>query len=264
MSKRFLVASIAGAALLASPAHAALIAGWDFSQYAVDGFLSVDGATVTNTLVANNSALDPTNGGGVESAAFGTMYANGQFGSTLVNDSLQLAPTAGSLNSNLNNAAPDFDVDNSGEGGQIVTNFISLTPVQNQLSLVFTADLTSVPEIGQGWSVAFGGQTFEGSTNVNVLFSLDGQTYTSAGTAPLNTNDLPFSFNLTSAQAEKLFVRLDFSGTWDPNVSGDINGQPKIDNFGIYGTLTAIPEPGTMALLLSGLAGLVAVGRRRD
>lgn len=258
MSKRFLVATMAGAALLASPAHAALIAGWDFSQYVADGFLSVDGATTTQTLVANNSTLDPS-GGGIESAAFGTMYADGQFTSTNVIPNTQLAPTAGSLTSNLDNAADYFDQDFSTEGGQLITNYVSLTPF-NALSIVFEATLASVPEFGTNWSVAFGGQTFEGSTNVNVLFSLDGQSFSSVGTAALNTNDLPFSFQLNADGEDRVFVRLDFSGF--DGTTGDFNGQPKIDNFGIYAN-TAIPEPGTVVLLLSGLAGLAAVGRRR-
>lgn len=257
MSKRFLVASIAGAALLASPAHAALVAGWDFSQYVADGFLSVDGATTTNTLTANNSTLDPS-GGGIESAAFGIMFADGQFGSTAATPNTQLSPTAGSLVSNLNGAAAQagqFDVDFSSEGGQLVTNYVSLTAA-SPLSLVFKADLTSVPEFGQNWSLAFGGQTFEGTSTVSVLFSLDGQNYAPVGQAQLNTNDLPFSFQLPAAGADEVYVKLDLGG-----FSG-LNGQPKIDNLGIYADL-AIPEPGTVMLLLSGLAGLAAVGRRR-
>jgi hypothetical protein len=63
-----------------------LVAGWDFSQYDNDPLsLSIDGGTtLTNTLAANYSDLDPTSGAGFDSAAFGTMFMNGLFGSTLV------------------------------------------------------------------------------------------------------------------------------------------------------------------------------------
>ena len=54
------LAAIAAAALVSGSAQAAMIAGWDFSQYAGDGLLSVDGASFTTTLPANYSSLDPT------------------------------------------------------------------------------------------------------------------------------------------------------------------------------------------------------------
>ena len=68
----------------AGPAHAAMVAGWDFSQYFADGILSIDGNAYTGVLSANYSDLDPTQGAGAESAAFGTLYLDGQFGSTNV------------------------------------------------------------------------------------------------------------------------------------------------------------------------------------
>jgi hypothetical protein len=81
-----------------SSAQASLVARWDFSQYAGDGFMSIDGgSSFTNTLSANYSDLDPTFGAGFESAAFGTMYVDGSFGSTpvaAVSGSEQFLPTA--------------------------------------------------------------------------------------------------------------------------------------------------------------------------
>ena len=89
MMKTRLVTSLISLALSAfvassSSAQASLVAGWDFSQYAGDGFMSIDGGgSFTNTLPANYSDLDPTFGAGFESGAFGTMFADGQFGSTV-------------------------------------------------------------------------------------------------------------------------------------------------------------------------------------
>src|SRR5258707_9305890 len=105
MRTRALIGLIASvSALLSAPAGATGIAGWDFSQYFGDGLLSTDGVTFTNTLSANYSNLDPTFNAGAESAAFGTMFMNGSFGSTNVNagsGTEQFLPTTGSLASNL-------------------------------------------------------------------------------------------------------------------------------------------------------------------
>jgi len=89
---------------------------------------------------------------------------------------------------------------------------------------------------------------------VGVEFSTDGVSYAPFGSVNLDTNDKPFSVNLGSALSHEAFVRLNF----DP-----ANGQPIIDNVAIGGTLSAIPEPGTAVLLVSGLTGLHVFGRRR-
>jgi len=83
MRSKLLIASMALAlsTSVAGSARAVMIAGWDFSQYAIDGFITVDGENLTDTLPANYSSLDPTFGAGAESAAFGRLYLNGQFGS---------------------------------------------------------------------------------------------------------------------------------------------------------------------------------------
>ena len=107
------LAATALAAVVASPALAvSMVAGWDFSQWAGDGFPSLDGENLVNTLDSNFSDLDPTFGAGTESAAFGTMYLNGLFGSTDTNfgDFIPSAANPNSLTSNLGApAAPNFD-----------------------------------------------------------------------------------------------------------------------------------------------------------
>jgi len=255
--KRFLMTSIVAAALAASPAHAALIAGWDFSQYYSDGQLSTDGASYSTQLSANYSELDP-NGSGAESAAFGTLHYDGANGSTAIDPVSQLIPFAGSLVSNLNAAPPSgFDVDTTFEGGQIFFNYLSLNVI-TPLSLVFAADLTSAGATGSDWNIGFAGKTLGATANVAVSFSTDGINYGGAQQVVLTTNDTPYNLALAAAAGSKLFVKLDF--TTAPN---GFDGQSLIDNLGIYGTVAVIPEPGTVVLLMSGLAGLVAVGRRR-
>jgi len=46
------------------------------------------------------------------------------------------------------------------------------------------------------------------------------------------------------------------------NFGSPASGQAIIDNLTISATTTPIPEPGTAAMLLLGLAGLAVTGRR--
>ena len=249
---------VAVAAFVPAPAQATMVAGWDFSQYLGDGLLSVDGATYTDTLSANYSNLDPTFGAGAESTPFGTLFLNGSFGSTNVGAGSGVepfVPTAGSLNSNIDAPGPiPFDsytvlIDE----GQTFANLQGMT-ARGASSAVFKADLNIQPLNGSDWTLSFGGKTFEGTSSVGIEFSIDGVTYAPFGSVNLDTNDKPFSVNLGSALSHEAFVRL----TFDP-----ANGQPIIDNLAIGATLSAIPEPGTALLLVSGLTGLHVFGRRR-
>ncbi len=254
------LASIGLSAFLSGSAQASTIAGWDFSQYVGSSFLSVDGATFTNTLDANYSDLDP-NGAGAESAAFGVMVMDGSAGSTNVDPgsaSAEFIPTTDSLASNL--AAPTvagaFDSHTIlFDENQPFQNFLSMT-VQGGLSVVFLADLTSDPQSGESWSVSFGGKTFSGSAQVGIEFSTDGSSYTSFGSVNLTAADTAFSVPLGTASTDTAFVRLTFGAPG----AGGLN-QAIIDNLAINATL--VPEPGTTGLFLAGLLGLVRFGRRR-
>jgi hypothetical protein len=255
--------SLAVAGFVAGSAQASMIAGWDFSQYTGDGFMSIDGGgSFTNTLDANYSDLDPSFGAGAESAAFGTMYANGQFGSTNVpagTGNEQFLPSAavgGSLNSNL--TAPggtDFDSFTVllSEGQASAESLAMIAAAQS--TVVFEADLGSVPVIGSNWSISFGGRTANGASSVGVSFSSDGVTFTSFGTAALTTVDTLFTYALGTAATNNAYVRLSF------NPSG-IN-QPLIDNVALNATL-AVPEPSTAVFGALGLIGLVIAGRKQN
>src|SRR5262245_10813817 len=89
-------------AMLSVYADAATIAGSAFAQFVGRNVLSTDGLAIATKLNANYSNLDPTSNAGAESAALGTLYYNGQFGSTNVpvaadGSSQVFTPDAGSL-----------------------------------------------------------------------------------------------------------------------------------------------------------------------
>jgi hypothetical protein len=258
-----LISSIALSVFVASSAQASTIAGWDFSQYlSGGGFLSTDGTTLTNSLSANYSALDATFNAGAESAAFGKMHIDGLFGSTNITPTgagdEAFLPIAGSLVSNLNAPVEGLG-DNPFDSltilaseGQQFQELLAMS-VFGPVSVVFEADLTSVPESGESWSISFGGLTAAAgaSATVTIEFSTDGVGYTSFGSVNLTNVDTAFSVSLGTALSDRAFVRLGFAGT----------GQPLIDNVAIGASI--VPEPATAALLLVGLLGLARAGRRR-
>ncbi len=215
-----------------------VIAGWDFSQYFGDGLLSIDGSTFTDFLNANYSNLDPTFNLGTESADFGTMYINGMFGSTDVpagtgNEKFFPTQQYGSLTPNLE--APvqgfgdqPFDKHNElASEGQQFTEFLSMTASETT-DVVFEATLTqtplSVPPMATDWVLTFAGRTFSGTSSVGVMYSTNGSSYVSAGSAGLGTTEGGFNVPLTIAPLSQIFVKLTLDST---------SGQPYIDNVAI-------------------------------
>jgi hypothetical protein len=257
---------LALAVLVGSAANATMLAGWDFSQYFDVGALSTDGATFTDTLDANYSDLDPTAGAGAESGAFGTMYINGQFGSTNVGPLLgsglepiqPTAATGGSLASNL--TAPggvDFDsLTVLLDEGQAFANSLAMIAAGTSV-VVFEADLSSASQAGSSWSISFGARTFAGTSSIGIEFSSDGVTFTSFGSVNLTTTDTAFDVVLGADQTSTAYVRLSF------NPSGA--NQPLIDNVAISAAelVEVVPEPSTTLLGSMGLIGLALAGRRR-
>jgi hypothetical protein len=241
------------AVLLSMSARAETVAGWDFSQYFTDGVRSTNGLSTTNTLDANYSSLDPTGNAGAESAAFGTLTIAGN-----------AIPSAGSLQSNRK-APADVIGENSFDSlrtlefeGQLFQELMSMTAVGSS-TLVFATDLSSEGQTGSGWSVSFGGKTFDAlsctpncTSTVTVEFSPDGSSYTSYGSVVLGTDDTEYSVTLDAAESAQGFVRLGLDPT---------SGQPIIDNVAVK--VTKLPEPGLALGVLTGSLFLAAVRRRR-
>jgi len=256
---------LAATAILAfaAPANAIMVAGWDHNVWAFVSVLSVDGATQTDQLAAHYSDLDTTgllNGVIGPESPWGTLFLDGQFGS--VDTPLDFgatdpyAPTSLSLTTNLT-APADFPfgsntslVAEGWDNGQDLKMV-----VDTAISVVYQADLSSIGSVGSDWSVSFAGQSFEGTSNVNVMFSTDGQSYTDFGNLQLTETDTRFEAAFAGTnEASMLFVKLGFE---------DGNGV-FIDNVAIDAqSIASVPEPGTLAMLGVGLLGLGAFGRRR-
>jgi hypothetical protein len=268
MIKRLKPFAIAAAiASMTGGAQAATLAGWDFSQWLQSGILSTNGSSLTNTLRANYSNLDPTNNAGAESAQYGTLYFDGQYGSSNVvpegtgNEIFQ--PTAGSLVSNLDapvtgpGTNPFDSLTVLASEGQQYSELLAMgaiAPVQ----VVFEAALGTAPFTAADWRLTFGGRA-TGQANVVVGYSTNGVDYASAGSVTLGQADTPYSLALGGlTDARRVFVRLGFQ-----QAAGA--GTSIIDNVAILADLQGVvPEPMPLGMLLLGLSGLAAVRVRRD
>jgi hypothetical protein len=270
----------AAALSAAGSAQAAFIAGWDFTQYAGAASLVVtDEGDTADTLRANYSDYDPTFGAGGASQPFGTMWMNGQHGSTNVDENAAqpiFLPTTGSLTPSLGlpglNETPVGDVPfDASTGvlevaagnylaglGQDFRNVLSMRALQD-VQVVFEANLAAVSalHVAENWSITFDGITNTGTSSVTIEFSTDGISYSALTPASLTTTGTAFTASVVGNPGDNAYFRLGFDGT------GGGSATPRIDNVSISGDVTVIPEPGTAALLLIGLMGLGAAGRRR-
>ncbi len=258
------IATFAVAVLVAGPANAILIAGWDLSQYiSGGGVLDTDGAPPLDgaVLSANYSNRIPVQLGPT-AAPYGTMFINGQFGSTLVpllgDGSEDILPTETSLGGNLNAPVLGGNVlqfDSLGQlnaQGQIEENLMKMSLLgPTAIDVVFRANTVGLP--GTDWVISFGGRANTQSSNVTVQFSDTGDAadYQTAQIVLLTTADAPITVPLSVDAETSMWVRLRFDGS----------GQANFDNIAINANI--IPEPATGLLLAAGLAGLAACRRSR-
>jgi len=239
-SRRSISTCLAAGMILfvSSTARAATVAGWDFSQWVESGLLSINNTSLTNTLAANYSNLDPTNNAGAESAAFGKLYFNGQFGSTAVapvgDGSEAFTPSAGSLVSNIDGPVSKFG-DNPFDSlqilafeGQEFTELLSMA-ASKTVQVVFAA---TPGRSASSWVVTFGARATAPS-NLGVEFSTDGSNYAVAGSVALTTGDTRYELNLGAAASTQGYVRFRFTPP--------AGGAQLIDNVAIQ---AAIPLPG--------------------
>ena len=252
-------------ACLAGTAAAELIAGWDFSQYAADGSLDAGSGNV-DTLPANYSSLDSSYGAGGtspgDSADFGTLFMNGAFGSSNV-DETAASPgpevVARANDTKANRLAPvtmstsgafpvnAFDALNvllgEGQANQSRVGLTARTPVD----LVFQADQGAV--LTKTWEVSFAGFAVAptGPVTVGVEFAPGCGSYSLIDTVVLSDAEQSFNMPLANVNAQEVCVRLSLDTA---------NGQPVIDNV-------AVPEPGFASMLVAGVLALLGLERRR-
>ena len=264
-------ASLTLTVFLAGSAHAVGVIGWDFSQYVGSGFLSTDGATFTDTLSGNYSNLDPTGNAGAEAATYGTLYMDGSFGSTDVDEASPTAavtPLTGSLDSNIEfSDVPGTNPFDSStivlNEGQTFSNELSLT-MRDTVSLVFEADLTSLPDLAAAWTLEFGAKTFLDTGSIDIEFSVDGANYVSVGTVDVDEVDTEYLVDLRLAPSDRGFVRMNFDAPVDEK-----SGQVILDNVTINAEFGAPKVPsvgavGIMALVALLSAAGLANGRQQQ
>jgi hypothetical protein len=239
-----------------------LVAGWDFSQSCLEGNLCDQALQGVQTLSANYSDLDPTDGMGAESAAFGTMHLDGQFGSsdvpgiggwfTTVSPSL-------TLNTSVHSDFPLVEVGAEGNAS-IMQAEIPGVPYQQHamrasdiLDAVFRVDFSTRPgSLGSDWEVSFAAQSDGSASQVAVSFSLDGVDYGVPVVQAIGGDEEVITVALGGTDLSQVFVKLSFDFPQDP---------VRIDNLAIKAELelaptvtptpTATPTPTGAPTLLS-------------
>jgi hypothetical protein len=273
----------------AGAAGAETVAGWDFSQYRGDGSLTPFGST----LPANYSDLDPTFNAGAESAAVGTLYFDGSFGST--STSTDFLPTAGSMNcqrrpfgiavgpegcavpnvdgpvrSNRNEPWPggvSFDAHSVLRAeGQAFQNLLAMQATDG-VDVVFEADL-GAGSLGN-WEVSFGARVVSGNGDDGGALGCDpaGAVECSSTVtvefSPDGSAYTSFGSVVLTTDDTRYSVPLAAGASstgyvrlgLTPGAGGAL---PVVDNVAI----TAVPEPGMLLMLLAGILGLSILPRR--
>ncbi len=256
---------VMASSLLALTAQAENVAGWDFSQYRVDGHRTINGTTTINTLSANYSDFDPTNNAGTESATYGTMYVDGSNGSSSVTTEIQ--PKAIDLRANLDRDTPvagtngfnSFSIlQGEGQANKERTGLIATAAAD----VVFEADMTTTGQAGTGWSVSFAGKTLRdpvcvaaGScdSDVTVSFAPACGAYGAGTVVNMDDQEDKYTVALDPGTHTQGCVRLSMATT---------DGHPVIDNVAV--NVAAVPEPGVLLQLAAGGALLAGLVRRRN
>lgn len=240
--------TVASSALLAGSAQAVNVAGWDFSDTSSDGVSlgSVD---------ANYSSFDPTGGAGSESATYGS--------ATLTN----LIARGGDVVAGVRTDVAGGEAQDANQRGfnsfttlqlegQTFTQPMAVTANSGSGDVVFEGDLTALGagQGGYGWSISFAGQVAGASSaNIGVEFSPDCVSYSSAGSVSLDDEADSYTVEFAKIASDNACARLTIPNSGDERVA--------VDNVSL--DVIAVPEPAMGAQLLAGVAGLVALFRRR-
>ena len=236
-----LATAIGLSAMLAGPAAAGLIAGWDFSDQSGDGAAvasaaanltgtGVTSATVTTTGDVLASSLPPGTNSGDDDGLQGGI--NGAYGGDL--------------------SEPTFA---PGQVSFVGGAALGIT-ARDDADASFQAVL-SAPSAGT-YVVSFGGRAIvdaaapgSGETEVDVRFGASCGSAGSVGTVTLGEEDTEVTIFAGSTGSTTPCLVLDVDGT---------SVQPLLDNVAI----STVPEPGFAGLLVAGGVALAGMARRRQ
>jgi len=265
--KKIITGAIALTLLSGVASAQSLVAGWDFSQVQ-----SPNTTVAQGNLQGSWSANYSDRGVAIPSAnynvaaAFGTVYWDGSFGSTVTDFNnfsggaeVRGQTTANSLNDltkNFNQSESAFNEESSytflRASGQIVAQPAMLTFIDD-VTITFALDAGTVKN---NWSLLFAAMdsdtasiTFDASTT-----GAFGGEEISFGTLNIDNTDKGYSVDFASLGAtQELYVRFAASGANGGNLA--------LDNVGFS---AAVPEPSTYAAILGVCAlGLAAFRRRK-
>lgn len=235
-----------------------LVAGWNFNE-APDEFTG-------NTISANFSDLYAGRGIAANGAA-GTMYADGSFGSSVIDNSskFSLNPTGPDIA--LNYDTPGLGVDEMEFAGpgesanklNIADGGFGAVPAADPSGefIVFAAFAPTGFTFDAGdytLSYAIGAEGL-GTNTVNLAYSLNGINYTAAGSVVVGADALGTPVTITAAGDEtQLFYRMQM-----PDIGF---GNLGLDNVQITGP-APVPEPSVYAAIFGALGLAHTVIRRR-
>jgi len=137
--------------------------------------------------------------------------------------------------------------------GQRYQNLLGLT-ASSAASVVFRADLGSVPGVASGWRFSMGGRGLAGVSTIGVDVSLGCDGYRSAGSFQIGEADERFSVGFGDDPADVACVRLNF-----PNPT---TGQAIVDNVMLHAF--PVPEPGGASALFAAVGGLLVLRLHRS
>ena len=236
-----------------------MIVGWDFSQFAMDGYSSNDGATLTADISGNyaGGAADYTG-----AASLGSFLYDGTFGSTAL--SLNPADVEPQGVGDLGAAYGYMGTAGSrallGSQGQTNTSARALGFNSGANGDSFVIAVTAGSAI-EDWNFSFEAKNASDSDNSSSIsweYSADGSSYSSAGVTSIITNsEALFSVDLSAISVLDGQNSAYFRGTF----SGVDSGLTFVDNIAVNGTV--VPEPSTYAAIFGVVALAVAAYRRR-
>jgi hypothetical protein len=230
--------------LLTLPASAELVAGWDFSD------LSGDSAPVPGGGYAANYAIQAT---ASSLNVTGDVVASTLRPGASVRDDAGLQ---GGINGYSSATDPSFPAGTTSFGGG---ELLGLT-ARGTATLEFDTSLAATPT-NEWWVLTLGAAAISPTLNafgeldetqIDIAFGATCGSAASVASVTVSPEDTEVKTFLAPATSAGGCVVLDVDGS---------SVQPLIDNVAL--STVAVPEPGLGALLVSGVAGLLGLARRR-